>query len=223
MAIPINLYPYTDLHEMNADYLLQQMQQLIAAWAETKGEWDETKLAWADTEEAWNDLKNYVEHYFENLDVQQEINNKIDAMILDGTFQQMLHDVIVAIGIDATPTENSTNLIESGGVWSALQPVKSVRTWTVDLPHGVTTTIDLGTNTRKGFIIATQRLNPSVGVHIYDYIILGNGWHNGTTGDCVYTELVQGTGFTVSAASGMFGIDIDNFGSQDAEAFIFEF
>ena len=46
-----------------------------------------------------NDLKSYVEHYFDNLDVQDEINRKIDAMVADGTFQQILDAYV-------TPTLN---------------------------------------------------------------------------------------------------------------------
>ena len=36
------------------------------------------------------DLQSYVEHYFENLDVQEEINNKLDEMVANGTFQAIL-------------------------------------------------------------------------------------------------------------------------------------
>lgn len=36
------------------------------------------------------DLKSYVENYFENLDVQEEINNKLDQMAEDGTLQEII-------------------------------------------------------------------------------------------------------------------------------------
>ena len=36
------------------------------------------------------DLKDYVDDYFDNLDVQQEINNKLDAMVLDGTLGNII-------------------------------------------------------------------------------------------------------------------------------------
>lgn len=38
----------------------------------------------------FNALKNYVDTYFDNLDVQEEINNKLDAMVEDGTLQDVL-------------------------------------------------------------------------------------------------------------------------------------
>ena len=37
-----------------------------------------------------NQLKEYVENYFENLDVQEEINNKLDQMAEDGTLQALI-------------------------------------------------------------------------------------------------------------------------------------
>lgn len=36
------------------------------------------------------ELKSYVENYFANLDVQEEINNKLDAMAEDGTLQEII-------------------------------------------------------------------------------------------------------------------------------------
>ena len=36
------------------------------------------------------DIKKYCDEYFQNLDVQEEINNKLDEMVLDGTLQNLL-------------------------------------------------------------------------------------------------------------------------------------
>ena len=40
---------------------------------------------------AFIDLQNYVNNYFENLDVQDEINNKLNEMASDGTLQQLIN------------------------------------------------------------------------------------------------------------------------------------
>jgi beta-lactamase superfamily II metal-dependent hydrolase len=40
--------------------------------------------------EKFNDLHDYVMDYFDNLDVQEEINNKLDKMVEDGTFDDLL-------------------------------------------------------------------------------------------------------------------------------------
>ena len=44
---------------------------------------------------AFNNLKNYVDNYFENLDVQDEINNKLNEMAEDGTLQNIILDYVL--------------------------------------------------------------------------------------------------------------------------------
>lgn len=41
-----------------------------------------------------NDLENYVNNYFDNLDVQEEINNKLDEMASDGTLADIMADYL---------------------------------------------------------------------------------------------------------------------------------
>ena len=45
---------------------------------------------------AYTQLQDYVNNYFDNLDVQQEINNKLDEMASDGTFNTLFDPVITA-------------------------------------------------------------------------------------------------------------------------------
>lgn len=42
--------------------------------------------------EAYQQLQNYVNNYFENLDVQEEINNKIDSMVEDGSLEVIISE-----------------------------------------------------------------------------------------------------------------------------------
>ena len=84
-----NKYPYTDFHEMNLDWIIERVKKLTEDWASTLEEWN-------NTEEQWQELYDYVHNYFDNLDVQQEINNKINAMIADGTFVTITTPVIEA-------------------------------------------------------------------------------------------------------------------------------
>ena len=62
------------------------------------------------------DLKSYVENYFANLDVQEEINNKLDAMVEAGTLQEIITDYIqanVAWCFDTvSDMKSSTNLTD---------------------------------------------------------------------------------------------------------------
>ncbi|MBR5795069.1 MAG: hypothetical protein IKY26_02865, partial [Erysipelotrichaceae bacterium] len=41
-----------------------------------------------------NQLRDYVEHYFDNLDVQEEINNKLDDMVESGEFEEILSRIL---------------------------------------------------------------------------------------------------------------------------------
>ena len=43
---------------------------------------------------AYNQLQDYVNNYFDNLDVQEEINNKLDQMVEDGTLADLINNVL---------------------------------------------------------------------------------------------------------------------------------
>ena len=62
MFIPF--LPIEGLHDFNLDWFLKKFRELSE-------EWDATKAAWLA-------LKAWVEDYFDNLDVQQEINGLMD-------------------------------------------------------------------------------------------------------------------------------------------------
>ena len=61
------------------------------------------------------ELQSYVNNYFDNLDVQEEINNKLDAMVEAGTLQEIIADYLnskAIFGFDnVSSMKNSTNLI----------------------------------------------------------------------------------------------------------------
>lgn len=61
-------------------------------------------------------LKSYVDNYFANLDVQEEINNKLDQMAEDGTLQEIITSYIqanVAWCFDTVADmKNATNLVD---------------------------------------------------------------------------------------------------------------
>lgn len=65
---------------------------------------------------AFNQLKNYVDTYFENLDVQDEINNKLDQMAEDGTLQEIITDYLNTKAVfcfdTVTDMKAATNLID---------------------------------------------------------------------------------------------------------------
>lgn len=63
-------------------------------------------------------LKEYVDNYFKNLDVQEEINNKLDEMVKDGTLDKIINEQIFG-----ELNDRIDKLEKSGGV------VVSVKKW----------------------------------------------------------------------------------------------
>ena len=79
-----NLGPYTNFHELNQDWFLQEFNKLLEQWKALQKNFD-------SLQDAFNDLKSYVQDYFKNLDVQDEINNKLDEMYNNGLFEVLLN------------------------------------------------------------------------------------------------------------------------------------
>lgn len=48
----------------------------------------------AKVQELFNELQTYVNNYFKDLDVQQQINNKLDEMVIDGTLTEIVTPVL---------------------------------------------------------------------------------------------------------------------------------
>lgn len=71
-------WPYTDPERYNDDWLLTKMKQLAS-------EWEQMKVKFTTLEE-------YVKNYFANLNLQDEVNKKIDAMIADGSFASIINN-----------------------------------------------------------------------------------------------------------------------------------
>lgn len=78
-----NLGPYSNFHELNQDWFLNEFNKVLEQWKAMQKNFD-------SLQDAFNDLKSYVQDYFKNLDVQDEINNKLDQMKEDGTLNILL-------------------------------------------------------------------------------------------------------------------------------------
>ena len=89
-----NLGPYSNFHELNQDWFLNEFNKVLEQWKAMQRHFD-------SLQDAFNDLKSYVQDYFKNLDVQEEINNKLNDMINDGTLSQLLETIV---GSDSFPT-----------------------------------------------------------------------------------------------------------------------
>ena len=82
-----NKYPYTDFHELNLDWVIERVKKLTEDWLAMQQEWN-------DTEEQWQQLHDYVMNYFDNLDVSQEISDKLDDMAANGQLYDLFNTFI---------------------------------------------------------------------------------------------------------------------------------
>ena len=103
-----NLGPYTNFHELNQDWFLQEFNKLIAQWKAMQKNFD-------NLQDAFNDLKNYVQDYFKNLDVQDEINNKLNEMANDGSLAEIfvpyLNNINSPVVVNSTTEMTDKNKI----------------------------------------------------------------------------------------------------------------
>lgn len=100
-----SIYPRGNTHELTLDWFLSQFKELVDNWEHfyktITSEWDATK-------NDWNDLYHFVHDYFDNLDVQNEIDNKINEMYESGELAILLANLsthrrnVVHMGVDNT-------------------------------------------------------------------------------------------------------------------------
>lgn len=91
MALHLN--GYSNFHEINLDWLIAE----ITKWAQDYAIiHDETVGMLAQIEE----LKEYVDNYFDDLDIQAEVNAKIDELVENGTFEEIVGEYMETVKQD---------------------------------------------------------------------------------------------------------------------------
>ena len=125
----------------------------------------------ADYIQRFTDLKDFVDDYFENLDVQEEINNKLDDMLEQGTLQEIITTYIqsnVEWTFDTVADMKLATNFVNGSYATTLGfyaisdkggSIYKIRTKTVDDTADEMVLIDLYDNTLVAELIKTDYMN----------------------------------------------------------------
>lgn len=87
-------WPYVNFHELNMDWIIQLIKTFQAEYAQFKIDWANIQDDWEAQQQAFAALQQFVTDYFDNLDVQQEINNKLDEMAENGTLWNLMQPYV---------------------------------------------------------------------------------------------------------------------------------
>ena len=86
-------FPYSNFHEMNMDTILEIIKGLQEEWAATKTE--------------WASYKDFIDNYFANLDVSEEVLENLRAMLAAGELDPII-DPAIAVAVAAWLAEHIT-------------------------------------------------------------------------------------------------------------------
>lgn len=92
-------FPYTNFHELNLGWFLTEFRHLLEEWGafhenveqfmqDIEDAWIEQQGKFDDINDAWEAMKLWIQDYFENLDLQQEVNNYFNELLLQGLLPQ---------------------------------------------------------------------------------------------------------------------------------------
>lgn len=89
----INNFPFL---ESDFDKLTNygMMMKLMKAMNDVIGNQNEVEDDMSKLYEAFTELQTYINNYFDNLNVQEEINNKLNEMVEDGTFDTIINETL---------------------------------------------------------------------------------------------------------------------------------
>lgn len=175
----MKLGAYTNFHELNQDWFLDEFNKLVSQWQAMHKNFD-------NLQDAFNDLKNYIQDYFKNLNVQEEINKKLDQMSKDGTLNILLqmHARTVLPSNDTsgdTDTKNIQKMINEfgyaelfSGIYYINKPIK-LKSGNTIIGSGTENTIIecssdfctfLENSSADKLILKNFRVNDTTGEHI---------------------------------------------------------
>lgn len=89
----MHVVPWTDLNDLNLDWLLSNMKKIVSEWAAYQVSMNNKFDSLAA---AYKALHDWIDYYFRNLNVQDQINNKLDAMAASGELREIIKPTVIS-------------------------------------------------------------------------------------------------------------------------------
>ena len=84
-------FPYLDTRDINLDWLLKNMKTVVQQWAEYQ---ISMNTQFSNLSQAFDALKQWIDEYFDNLDVSAEIEQKLDRMAVSGELGYIMRPIV---------------------------------------------------------------------------------------------------------------------------------
>lgn len=143
-------YPYTNFHNVNLDWILERVKE----WGELV---KQNNIAFHNLEEANEAFKEYVTNYLQNLDIQAQIDDKLDRMFESGELTDYLQPYVsdtVTEWLDENISEPSGIVIDSSlTVSGAAADAKAAGNKITDVNNTILYLSSALTNTVKNAIL----------------------------------------------------------------------
>ena len=76
-------FPYSNFHDLNLDWIIREVKKAIDGFKSLSNKTD-------NFEKTLNNALEYINNYFKNLNVQEEINNKLEEMKENGELADII-------------------------------------------------------------------------------------------------------------------------------------
>ena len=175
--------PWTNMHDLNLDWIVNTMKQTVEQWIAYRLEMNQSYADFTEQIDAWKtevesnfaDLQQYVQDYFDNLDLNESTRYVINQMIESGEFIQVLNPSIVSateawLSSHITPTTPAVDdtLTISGAAADAKvtgDTFTTVKTNSLYLHNNITANDDMDTLTEPGYYYKDNGVSVTNGIN----------------------------------------------------------
>lgn len=166
-----NNWPYVDEHKLNLDWVIKTVKQAVTEWTKYHEDMD----AWQEELNTnFTNLKSFVEDYFENLDVDEEIRAKLDDMAASGELSDLITPLLPTLvpstvieWLDNNITPTTPIVDKSLMISGAAADSKIVGDYVLPACNG---NVDLGAFIENSYVTTQGVITPYDGWHRTDYI-----------------------------------------------------